>query len=320
MSFLCSIPLVSMLMSGCLPPEPLATGYVEGDYVLVAPIETAQIAAIPVKRGDRVSDDQPLAILERRDAEITVAQSEAALAQAKSKLADLEQGARPEKIATIKASIAAADASAKEAKRDMERQQKLAAKGTVSESKLESARTSYDVAKAKVEELQADLAYTRLPARKDEIAAATASVKQAEAALESAEWRLTKRTLKASQPGIVVDVIRDMGEVAGPSAPVLSILPDGGAKLRLYIPEKDIATIKLGSRLSVECDSCTGDLSATVNYISDGPEFTPPVIYSLENRQKLVYLIEAKLGKDSALKPGQIVSVRLDTGTGGETR
>ncbi|TLP48372.1 HlyD family efflux transporter periplasmic adaptor subunit [Cohaesibacter sp. CAU 1516] len=311
MTFLCSIPFLSLLFNACLPPAPLATGYVEGDYVLIAPIETAQIAAIPVKRGERVAFDQPLAMLERRDAEIAVAEAEATIAQARSKLANLNRGARPEKIATLQASIAAAQFSAEEAKRDMDRQQKLMEKGTVSKSRFDQAHTSYDVAKAKVEELKANLAYTKLPAREDEIAAAKASVKQAEAALEKAEWRLRKRTLKASQTGIIVDIIRDLGEVAGPQAPILSLLPDNGTKLRLYLPEKDLASIKVGSQLDVECDGCTGPNKAIVNYISDGPEFTPPVIYSLENRQKLVYQIEARPADGSSLKPGQIVSVRL---------
>ena len=313
MSFLCSLPVLGLLFNACLPPEPLATGYVEGDYVLVAPIETAQIAAIPVKRGDRVSFDQPLAILERRDAEIAVAQARGGLAQAKSKLANLKQGARPEQIATLQASLAAAQFSAQEAQRDMDRQQQLMEKGTVSKSRFDQARTSHDVAKAKVEELKANLAYVKLPARKDEIAAAEAAVNQAVATQEAAEWRLKKRTLRASRPGMVVDVIRDIGEVAGPQSPILSILPDGGTKLRLYIPEAAIATIHVGSQMVVECDACTGELHARVSYISDGPEFTPPVIYSLQNRQKLVYLIEAKLHSDSKLKPGQIVSVQLSS-------
>ena len=311
MTVICSLPVLSLLFNACLPLEPLATGYVEGDYMLVAPIEIAQIEAIPVKRGDRVILGQTLAVLERSDAEIAVAEAEAALAKASSTLANLKQGARPEKLATLKATLTAAEFNAQEARRDMERQEKLLARGTISKSAFEHTSTLYDVAKAKVSELKANLAYTSLPARKDEIAAAQASVKQAQAALDSARWRLEKRILTNPQAGIVTDVIREVGEVAGPQTPILSILPEGGVKLRLYIPEADLATIAIGSELLVECDKCQDGPKARVSYISDGPEFTPPVIYSLENRQKLVYLIEARLGPGSMLKPGQIVSVRL---------
>ena len=311
MNIVCSLPLITFLVNACLPHEPLATGYVEGDYTLIAPTETAQISTVTVKRGDRITSGQTLAILEKQDAEIAVAEAEAALAQAKSKLANLTLGARPEKIATLEASLAAAQFNAQEARRDLERQQTLLEKGTISKSRYDTAHTGYDVATAKVAELKANLAYTKLPARKDEIDAAKAAVKQAEAATRSAQWRLGKRTLHASRDGVVVDVIRDIGEVAGPAFPILSLLPDGGTKLRLYIPEIAVSTIHVGSILQVECDACSGKLHARVSYISDGPEFTPPVIYSLENRQKLVYLIEAIPEAGEALKPGQIVSVQL---------
>lgn len=160
-------------------------------------------------------------------------------------------------------------------------------------------------------EAEANLAVARLPARPQEIAAAEAAVKGATAARARAEWNLSKRRLIAPAAGSVFDVIRTSGELAGPSAPVLSMLPDGAVKLRLYVPEAQISAIAQGSTLAVNCDGCAPGLSATVTFISDAPEFTPPVIYSLENRQKLVYLIEATPEDAPGLKPGQIVDVRL---------
>nr|WP_321980355.1 HlyD family efflux transporter periplasmic adaptor subunit [uncultured Cohaesibacter sp.] len=318
MSFLCSLPVIGVLIAGCLPPSPLATGYVEGTYIQVAPIETARIIEIPVNRGDHVAPDQIVARLEKQDAAIAVDNAEAALSQAKSTLANLEQGARPEKIAALQSSLEAAELSARQAERDMTRQRTLLEKGSVAQSVYDTARTAYDVAKAQAEEIRSNLAYTSLPARENEIAAAKAAVEQAEAALKSAQWKEEQRTLMASVTGVVTDIIHEAGEMAGPQVPILEILPDDGIKLKLYIPEESLASIQMGSKLTITCDSCGDDLSATVSYISDGPEFTPPVIYSLENRQKLVYLIEAKASKGSKLNPGQIVSAWLtDAGSGG---
>ena len=146
----------------------------------------------------------------------------------------------------------------------------------------------------------------------EEIKAAENQVKQAEAALDEARWRLSKRTLSAPSAGRVDDVIRNPGDTAGPSAPVLSILPDGAVKLTLFIPETAFSSVKVGSEISVRCDGCRPDIRARVSYVSPDPEFTPPVIYSLENRQKLVYLVEAKPEGDAGpLQPGQIVDVEL---------
>jgi len=319
--FVCALPLLSALFSGCAPPPPLAVGYVEGEYVLIAPIETAQIEFVDVSRGGRIAAGQALARLERRDAEIAVAEARAALAQAESKLADLNQGKRPEEIDMIEASLNSARAQAVEAGRILKRQTDLLGRGISAQANFDTASTNVEVARAKVAELEANLAVARLPARANEIKAADAAVTQAKAALASAEWRLEKRVLSSPEPGTVFDIIRNPGEVAGPQAPVLSVLPDGAVKLRLYLPEMALSGVAPGTRLEVHCDGCGDGMTATVSYVSDDPEFTPPVIYSLENRQKLVYLVEARPDSDAgALKPGQIVDVAWPAGGDGATR
>jgi HlyD family secretion protein len=312
-SFICAIPLLAGLLSVCEAPGTLAVGYVEGEYVLVSPIETAQIVELSVKRGDRIEAGQPLVRLERRDAEIAVAQSAAGLVQAEGQLSNLQQGRRPEEIASIAAALDSAKAQANEARRVLQRQSDLLARGISTQAAYDTASTSLELADAKVAELEANLSVARLPARPDEIKAAQAGVKQAQAILESAEWRLGKRTLSIPRAGVVSDIIRNVGEVAGPQAPVLSVLPDGALKLRVYVPERALSSIAVGARLKVRCDGCVDGLQATVSYVSADPEFTPPVIYSLENRQKLVYLVEARPDDDAwALMPGQIVDVDLE--------
>jgi HlyD family secretion protein len=140
--------------------------------------------------------------------------------------------------------------------------------------------------------------------------AAESRLRGAEAAERQAAWRLDKRTITAPVGGEVTDVFRRVGELAGPNAPVVSILPAGGYKLVAFVGEPSLATLDLGDRLAVHCDACPDDLTATISFISDGPEFTPPVIYSVENRQKLVYRIEARLDPGTRLlRPGQIVDV-----------
>ncbi|WP_340161026.1 HlyD family efflux transporter periplasmic adaptor subunit [uncultured Hoeflea sp.] len=315
MSFICAIPIVAGLFSACVGDGPLAVGYVEGEYVLVAPIETAQIVELAVRRGDRVTAGSPLARLEKRDAEIAVAQAAAGLAQAERQLANLQEGRRPEEIASIAASLRSAEAQATEAERVLQRQSDLLKQGISTQASYDSAATAVELNRAKVSELEANLAVAKLPARVNEIKAAQAAVDQAGAVLESAQWRLAKRVLSIPQSGVVSDIIRNTGEVAGPQAPVLSVLPDGALKLRVYVPETALSRIAVGAGLSVRCDGCGEGMEATVSYVSPDPEFTPPVIYSLENRQKLVYLVEARPNDDAwALAPGQIVDVDLEGG------
>ena len=309
--FLCAVPLVSWLFASCEPPMPFATGYVEGNYVQIAPVATAQILALTVTSGDRVASGQPLVALEKRDAEIALAQAEAALSRADSQLANLRQGKRPEEIRVIEASLASARAQAGEARRTADRLLDLAARGVATETQRDDASTAAEVAEARVTEIEANLAVAQLPARPDEIAASEAALREATAARDHARWQLDKRDLTAPADGVITDVIRRPGEIATAGQPVLSLLPDGAVRLRLYVPEAAIARIAPGSQLSVHCDGCPPDLVATISYIADGPEFTPPVIYSVDSRQKLVYLVEATPVDGSSLKPGQIVDVDL---------
>ena len=312
--FLCSLPLAAMFFSACAAPPPFATGYVEGEFTLVAPVEVAQVRKVNVARGDRLPADTLLVEMERQDAEIALAQAAAALAQAESHLADLREGKRPEEIQVIEADLASAEAQADEARRVRDRMVSLAERGAVNTATRDDAVTAADVAAARVAQVKADLAVARLPARPQAIAEAEAAVAGARAARDRAKWNLDQRRLSLPVPVTVFDVIRTGGEIAGPAAPVLSVLGDDAVKLRLYIPETAFSQIAIGDALKVHCDGCGPDLTARVTYIADQAEFTPPVIYSLQNRQKLVYLVEARPAPGSGLKPGQIVDVALPDG------
>ncbi|MER8529551.1 HlyD family efflux transporter periplasmic adaptor subunit [Mesorhizobium sp. M0814] len=310
MSLLCSLPLAAQLFSACAPAAPLAVGYVEGDYVLLAPIEVAQVETIAVKRGDRVAPGTPVVTLENADAKIAIAQAEAALAQAQAQLADLQVGKRPEEIAVLKAEVDMAKAQAADSKRRYTRASDLFKRGTGTQADYDTASAALETANAQVGQAEANLAVGGLPARPETIKAADNQVRQAQSALEQAQWRLSKRVLTAPSPGRVNDVIRNPGDTAGPTAPVISILPDGAVKLSVYVPESAFSSVNVGTLLNVHCDGCGSGVKARVSYVSPDPEFTPPVIYSLETRQKLVYLVEARPeGDASALQPGQIVDV-----------
>lgn len=314
MDWVCSLALVGSLFNGCTVP-PLAVGYVEGEYVSLAPLETARIAGVSVKLGDRVSPGKAIATMETSDVELAVADATARLAQAESELADLKRGRRPEEIEVIAASLASAETQAEDAERTLARRVDLSKRGFAPQAELDQATTARDVALSRVRELKANLAVARLPAREDTIRASENRVAQARAALDTARWRLSERTITARAEGRITDLVRRPGEVAGPQAPIATLLPDGAVKLKLWVPEKNFSRLALGATLVVRCDGCGTGLTARITHLSAEPEFTPPVIYSIETRQKLVHLVEARPeGAATRLQPGQIVDVALQGG------
>jgi len=151
-----------------------------------------------------------------------------------------------------------------------------------------------------------------LPARSDEIAAATSEVKAATDALAQAQWRIDQKSQVAPAAGIVADTLYRPGEWVAAGSPVVSLLPPGNVKIRFYIPETRVSTVHVGDALVARCDGCGGDIPAKVRFVAPQAEYTPPVIYSRENRAKLVYLVEARPdAPNPALHPGLPVEVTL---------
>ncbi|MFC4698672.1 HlyD family secretion protein [Glaciecola siphonariae] len=304
----CAVALV-LFLSACSEPAPKISGYVEGEYVLMAPLESAEIIKVHVRRGDTVERGQTIVSLDTRDAEINLARSKASLQKLKAELNDLMVGKRSEEIAAMQATEKSLNAQVEEAKRTLQREERLLNAGQDSRANFDKASTELAVKEAELEQLKANLALAKLPARNDKISAALAAVEEQQQAVSLAQLRLNQREITAPSAGTVFDVIRREGELAGPQAPVLSLLPDNAVLAKLYVPQNKLSSFTVGGDISLTCDGCDDIKNATVTYISDSPEFTPQVIYSTESRQKLVYLIEARPNTAaSSLTPGQIVS------------
>ena len=140
-----------------------------------------------------------------------------------------------------------------------------------------------------------------------------AQVESQTAALDKARWSFDQKQQFAPANAFVHDTLYRTGEWVAAGNPVVELLPPGNIKVRFFVPQAALPRIKIGEKVSVSFDGAPGAYSATVNYISTEAEFTPPVIYSRENRSKLVYMIEAKFAPADAanLRPGQPVDVDL---------
>jgi len=154
------------------------------------------------------------------------------------------------------------------------------------------------------------LAKTGAGTQKD-LDAATAVLRDAQARLNSSHTRLTRRKVFSPVTGTVEEVYYRPGEMVPAGRPVVSLLPPGNIKVRFFVPEAVLPSIAYGDTVKVGCDGCEADLTAQVSFIAKQSEFTPPVIYSLEERSKLVFLIEALPDKPKALRVGQPVDVTL---------
>jgi HlyD family secretion protein len=141
---------------------------------------------------------------------------------------------------------------------------------------------------------------------------AVSALRVAEARVNTSQTRLTRRSAFAPVSGSIQQIYFREGEMVPGQRPVLSIMPPGNMKVRFFAGESDLPKFSLGDDVRVSCDNCATDLTAKIYFIATMAEYTPPVIYSLEERNKLVYLIQARPNKPDSLKVGQPVSVFLN--------
>ena len=289
--------------------EPWLQGYAEGEYLRLAAPEAGWVESVAVERGDGVEAGAPLFTLEAEKQRAAVREAEAGLARARAELADLRLGKRPEEIAQIEASLAEARASLAYAEQDLRRQERLASADFAAKARLDQARSTAAEARARVAATEAELATARLPARVDQIGMAEAAVRSAEAELAQACWELDQRTVRAPAAGLIEDRLRRAGEWVPAGGVVVSLLPPGNVKVRFFVPEPLLGGVQIGQRVALRCDSCAPALQGEVRFIAPEAEFTPPVIYSVDARAKLVFLVEAWPDPGTTLHPGQPVDV-----------
>ena len=300
--------LISVVLPGFGVAEPPHyNGYVEARYVYAAPVSGGQIEAISVKEGDRVLEGDLLFRL-KQDQQISLLQgAEARVAAAEANLSNLTTGGRKDELDVVRATLQKAEADLSLARETSARSGKLFAEGLIPKSKYDQDRATLASAEALVKQLAAQLKVTELPARDAQQQQAEANLVAARSDAEKANWDLADRTITAPAAGRIERVYFDAGEIAAAGTPVVAILPEGALKVKFYLPETVRAQFALGDIVKVSCDGCPDGLEATLSFFASDPQFTPPVIYSRDERQRLSFLVEATL--DADLPPGQPVTV-----------
>lgn len=293
------------------PAEPGYQGYVEGYLVYMSAEEGGRITELAVESGDKVEAGGLLFALDAVAQHAQRMEAEARLNQARAQLANLQSAVqRPEEIAVLRAQEERARAQLDYSQNDLERQKTLFLRGYTSQARLDQAQSTYERDKAALAEVQRQIDAGELAGRNAEIRAAEASARAAEAALAQAETRLDKRKVFAPAAAQVQDIYFRVGEVVNAGQPVLALLPPGNRRIRFYVPEPDLATLRLGEAVAVACDSCPSGIAAKISFIASEAEYTPPVIFSREERRKLVFRVEARVNGDTGLPLGLPVTVQ----------
>ena len=305
---------LTLLDGGCTPAASGALpGVVEAELVRVAAAAGGRLVELNAVRGGSVAAGAPLFRIEAPEDSASLAEAEARVAQQQAQQADLGKGKRPDELAVTAAQAAQARTALKEAEAQLERERELTAQGFVSGTRLDSLIAQRDEAAARVRELEAQQRVGQLAGRDDARRAASAAVLASVAQANQLRSRLADKTVRAPVAAVVDDTLFRVGEWVAAGTPVVNLLPPAALKVRFFVAEAVLPRIKPNDAVSVRCDGCPAAIEARIRSIASSAEFTPPVIYSREQRARLVYLVEAWPSAADAgkLRPGQPVDVVL---------
>jgi HlyD family secretion protein len=304
------VGVVAMVVPGFGAPEvPVFNGYLEADYVYLAALTPGRIVTMGAEEGEMVRAGQVLVTLEDSVQQSALRAAEAGVRQARANLDNLRTGGRADEIAVIEASLRRAEADRALAAANFARTEGLARQGQVAAAKLDLDRAGLARAEAEVEQLEAQLHVARLPARDAQVLAAEAGLEMAEALAEEARTQVAERQLRAPVTGLLDRQFFDAGEVAAAGVPILSVFQPERIRVVFYVPSAARAGVRLGEVLQMGCDGCAAGLTARVVKLAIEPQYTPPILYSRDERGRLVFRAEAQVVGAEGLLPGQPVTL-----------
>lgn len=283
----------------------------------VSPSATGILKELHSVKGQHIERGTPLFSVDPEIWLETLKQAQNELGKALADHANLTKGKRAQELAVIEEQKKQAQAVLINAQKEFARAAKLVKSNTVSQSHYDAKLAEYETAKAKAAQMEAELKAARLPAREDEIQAAEHAVEIARQNLAKLQMQAEQNAPNSPVDGTIADVYFRIGEFVPAGSPVVSVLPPENVKARFFVSEKLLPALSYNQPVFISCDGCARELPARISFISPNAEFTPPVIFSTESRQKLVFMIEAAFDNpDKALTPGLPVSVRIEKNDG----
>lgn len=277
------------------------SGYIEGENLYLASPVAGTVRSIMAEEGQRVAAGTQLFAIDPATLSAQGEQASAQVAEARSRIASAEAGAQE---ARAQARAAAADAD--KARRDLDRLLSVSRDdpSAVAGKDIDAARAALREASAR---LSAALEVTE--ARKTQVVAAREQENQARGGEREVAIRVDQLSPSAPTAARVEQVFYRPGEWVAANQPIVSLLPDERVKVRFFVPEQQVARYRPGRTVRFSCDSCAAGLAARISYVSPRAEFTPPVIFSRDSRDRLVFMVEAVPEKPANLMPGLPVDV-----------
>jgi len=236
-------------------------GYIIARHqILVSPKVSGMIVKSSILEGIRVKKGDVLAELENTDYKADCDRAKAFLEAARQKLAELERGFRPEEIAQAKAELSESEAQLVQWESSWKRASALIKTSDISDTDFEEAESRYRAMQRRVERLRFALKLIEDGPRIERKLASQAELRQAEAELAKAQWRLDNCTIRAPISGTILKKNAEEGNVVNPIAfngsfSLCDLADLADLEVDMSIQERDIARVFQGQKCKIRAEA-----------------------------------------------------------------
>jgi HlyD family secretion protein len=140
-----------------------------------------------------------------------------------------------------------------------------------------------------------DAAQRDLNVSKQQLAAIDVKIQSNQVDTDNKKWQMTRKENVAPEHGIIFDTYYTKGEFVQAGYPILSLITKNNMKAIFFVSEEKLSRLKLNERVKITTDQNPNFAIGHIFYISNIAEYTPPIIYSREERKRLVFRVEAKI-------------------------
>ncbi len=264
-----------------------AYGNFETDKITISAEANGKILDLQLEEGDILKQDQQVGLIDTLN---LFYQKEQLKAQRNSILANFEQ---------IDAQVEVQKQQLENIKTSQERIKKLYAKGAATRKQLDDIQGKFDITRKEISAIESQRNSLQQ------------QINSIDKHIDQIELAIYKCHIICPTNGTVLNKLSIKGEMITLGRPIFTIADLSSLKLKAYISESQLSTIKIGQKVDVLIDSKEGlkTLSGKLIWISESSEFTPKTIQTREERINLVYAIKVKVVNDGSLKIGMPAEV-----------
>ncbi|MBN8585205.1 MAG: efflux RND transporter periplasmic adaptor subunit [Ignavibacteria bacterium] len=291
-----------------------SSGTIESVNVTISSKTSGTINKINFKEGDRVKKGDLLVEISHDLLDIQLRQSEAGVELANAQLKLLRSGARREDIKQSEELVKQAKINMELARQDKQRAEELFRQDATTKKLYDDAIGRYDLTVTQYNSAKENLAKVKTIIRPEEIEQAQANLKKAVSMVDLLKQNIEDCKVYAPSDGFVSKKFIEEGENAVMGGSLLRLSNLETVNLVIYIPETELAKVKLGQEAEIKIDAFKDkEYKGKIIFISPEAEFTPKNIQTPEERTKLVFAVKIEIPNPQfELKPGLPADAKIN--------